>query len=471
MKSSLGLGSLKAKIVISVTFFHIILMSLFVSHLHSSQMSIWKEDAIDQSRSVVEEISYSILSWYMANDFSAINEAVSPYLKRGTILRIVVFDLNGKIVNHSDNGFSGKFLSDSATLKLLTERNIESHLLSVSDDQLEVAYPLHHNNTIIGWIRLVKSMKKFKSFSDSLFFTGALAVIIFLILGVIVSIILSNKVLSNLYRLIEVINDIKRGNKAARAKIDSQDEVQLLADAFDEMMDDIHEKEEKLEHTNQELEDFAFLTSHDLQAPLRHISIHIQLLLEQLSDVELTQDMQESINFILRGSKKMREMITSILQYSRINRESFNRKDISLMGVMEDVYDYNKADLLDASSELIYKDLPVICGDLIQIEQLFQNLVSNAVRYRKDDQSVLIEISWEDQGDFYCFKVKDNGTGIDPAYHKDIFKIFNRLDKKKGGTGIGLAICQKIIHLHGGDIHVESTPGVGATFIFTLPKC
>ncbi|HEX8517444.1 MAG TPA: PAS domain S-box protein [Bacteroidia bacterium] len=226
-------------------------------------------------------------------------------------------------------------------------------------------------------------------------------------------------------------------------------------------------KSEELSRSNAELEQFAYVASHDLQEPLRMVTSYVQLLEKRYKD-KLDQDANEFIAFAVDGSNRMRNLIQSLLEYSRVNRiKPF--ESIDLNRLMEIVLHDLRDSIKSNNAEVIVDDLPKINGDSVLIGQLFQNLISNAIKF-KGQNPPEIRVSVEQREGEFLFSVKDNGIGIDKEYSQKIFVIFQRLHTKDKypGTGIGLAICKKIVERHGGEIWMESNAGTGSTFYFTI---
>lgn len=231
----------------------------------------------------------------------------------------------------------------------------------------------------------------------------------------------------------------------------------------------IKQKSEELERSNKELEQFAYVASHDLQAPLRMVTSYLQLLEKRYKD-KLDKDANDFINFAVDGSNRMRTLIASLLDYSRINRvKPF--ENINLNELLKEVLGDLKTDILTNKAVITIETLPDIFGDKVLIGQLFQNLISNAVKF-KGERNPEILISGKKDKDEYLFYVKDNGIGIQKEYAGKLFVIFQRLNiqEQYPGTGIGLAICKKIVERHGGKIWFESEFGKGTTFYFTIKE-
>lgn len=226
----------------------------------------------------------------------------------------------------------------------------------------------------------------------------------------------------------------------------------------------------ELAESNAELERFAYVASHDLQEPLRMVTSFLQLIEKRYKE-KLDQKAHEYINYAVDGAERMKRLILDLLEYSRVNSSKAEVEDVDVNEVVEDLKLTYKNFLKETNGSINTKKLPVIKGNKTQILQLFQNIIGNACKYKSDAPPV-IDISYEEEKTSYKFRITDNGIGIDPKFFHKIFIIFQRLHNRDeySGTGIGLAICKKIIDKHGGKIWVTSTPGHGSTFYFTLPK-
>ncbi|WP_232702505.1 sensor histidine kinase [Halobacterium wangiae] len=251
----------------------------------------------------------------------------------------------------------------------------------------------------------------------------------------------------------------------------ARDVERMLATLVDrtESKVELSETVDALEESNERLKRFAYVASHDLQEPLRMISSYLQLL-EDRHGEDLGADAAEYIEFAVDGADRMRAMVEGLLAYSRIDIQDSAFETVDCEHVLDDVLTDLQLQLEESDATIEVDDLPDVYGDANQFEQLFSNLLSNAVKYSGEDPPH-VEISAECHGDRRVFSVADDGIGIDPAYTGQIFEVFNRLHSSDDfpGTGIGLALCRKIVDHHGGDIWVDSEPGEGTTFYFTLP--
>ncbi len=227
-------------------------------------------------------------------------------------------------------------------------------------------------------------------------------------------------------------------------------------------------KTEELELKNKELEQFAFVASHDLQEPLRTISSFVELLeLDYKGKLDGYAD--KYIHFILDASERMRVLIKNLLDYSRIGRsQDLERIDCNIIvkNVLEDL----SSQIMESDAKITVDKLPIILGHELEMIQLFQNLISNAIKFMKKEVKPIISIHAEKENQFWKFSVSDNGIGMEAKYKEKIFIIFQRLHSRDQypGTGIGLAHCKKIVELHGGEIWVVTNPDKGSTFYFTI---
>ncbi|MEG4110759.1 MULTISPECIES: ATP-binding protein [unclassified Microcoleus] len=225
---------------------------------------------------------------------------------------------------------------------------------------------------------------------------------------------------------------------------------------------------QELARSNAELEQFAYVASHDLQAPLATIASYAQLLEKRYKD-QLDSQGSKFIGNIVQGCTRMQTLIDDLLEYSRVGRSRKPFELIDCNHAVEQALANLQGAIRETKAVVTYSELPAVMGDISQLVQLFQNLISNAIKYRHDAPPV-VHITACKQEENWLISVSDNGIGIAPQHQKRIFQIFQRLHTQReySGTGIGLAICQKIVELHGGCIWVESEPEQGSTFYFTI---
>lgn len=243
------------------------------------------------------------------------------------------------------------------------------------------------------------------------------------------------------------------------------------SDELNKLNLELTRKTETLEKSNAELEQFAYVASHDMQEPLRMVSSFLKLLETQYKNV-LDEKATEYITHAVDGATRMKQVIYDILQYSKAGRNSNDMAIVNLNEVIDEILKIEKTEILNKNAQVIFENLPEIYARKTSIQQVFQNLIDNALKYSAVDRTPVIKISSEETDTSWKFCVSDNGVGIEPKYFDKIFIIFKRISPKSDdtGSGIGLAICKKIVELHNGKIWVESVPGEGTSFYFTISK-
>lgn len=262
---------------------------------------------------------------------------------------------------------------------------------------------------------------------------------------------------------------LREGSKEVTGYIGNVMDITVLKQAYLEL----EQRRENLEKSNLELDTFVYTASHDLRAPLRGVSCFADFLQEDLGD-QLSEKGHEYISEIHKGVNRMNKLIEDLLSLSRLSRVNNPFTLNSVSDILEDALDRIELDIRRTGAELkIQKDLPMVMCDRIKITEVFVNLINNAVKFssRENTGHPVIEIGFRTLESCNEFWVKDNGIGIDPKYFEKIFVLFERLHDQDeyDGTGAGLSIVKRIINDHGGSIRIESAPGQGAEFIFSIP--
>jgi len=238
---------------------------------------------------------------------------------------------------------------------------------------------------------------------------------------------------------------------------------------LNELNKDLQKNAKELAVSNAELEQFAYIASHDLQEPLRMVSSFLTQLEKRYGDI-LDDKGRQYIYFAVDGAKRMRQIILDILEFSRAGKLEEHVEEVNINELIKEIMLLSKKQIEDTDAIIHFDNLPSLRSTKTQLRQVFQNLLSNAIKYHKENEPPVITISAEKMPTHWLFSVKDNGIGIDPVYFDRVFTIFQRLHNKDeySGTGIGLAIVKKIVEGMEGEIWIESSPGKGTTFFFTI---
>jgi light-regulated signal transduction histidine kinase (bacteriophytochrome) len=304
--------------------------------------------------------------------------------------------------------------------------------------------------------------------------------------GLTLAITVSRNIQKGLVEVLESARAVTKGDFSRKAKIFSRDEIGTLANNFNTMAEElerlgienrevnksletkVRKRTSEIESKNKELEQFAYVASHDLQEPLRTISGFVELLQKQYRG-KLDDNADKYIDYILQSSDRMKTLIKDLLDYSRIGREKESQKCDSNQLIEEVFADLDKI-IKDTGAVVRAEHLPELQAYPMELKLLFQNLVTNAIKFRRPGMTPEITVRANKETNHWIFAVQDNGIGIDNSFADRIFIIFQRLHNRSQyeGSGIGLAHCKKIVELHGGKIWVESTLGEGSTFFFTI---
>lgn len=228
--------------------------------------------------------------------------------------------------------------------------------------------------------------------------------------------------------------------------------------------------EQALRQSNEELQQFAFAASHDLQEPLRNISAFAQLLARRFEN-KIDEEADEYIHYVVDGAKRMTSLVHDLLAFSRVSREEVRVDLVPMELVLQNVLDNLRTSIAENQALITWDALPEVMGNSAQLSQVLQNLIGNSIKYRHPARRLTIHISAVESPSEWIFSVRDNGQGFDPAYADRVFGVFHRLHGREvPGTGIGLAICKRIVEQHGGHIWAVSEGGKSATFSFTVPN-
>lgn len=292
----------------------------------------------------------------------------------------------------------------------------------------------------------------------------------------------------SLRRVAETATAIRAGDLSRRTGLDQGDEIGQLARTFDEMAGVLAAKDEELrdyagqleqrvaertaelQRSNAELENYAYIAAHDLQEPMRQVASFVGLIAARYKG-QLDAEADEFIEFAVEGARHMRQLLNDLLEYSHIGALPFHPTLVTCDEMLADLLSVTQAEITEQGAVVTHEPLPTLMAERNTLVLVFAHLINNAVKFRRAAPPH-VHITARRIGDLWTFAVQDNGIGIEPQYIGRLFVIFRRLHSRAHypGTGIGLALCKRIVERHGGRIWVESEPGTGSTFYFTLPE-
>ncbi len=341
---------------------------------------------------------------------------------------------------------------------------------------------VRHDGNVIGQVKIAFSKDILWEIKKGVITASGLVV-----LAIVVSffplahLLLTRIIVNPIAKLTKGTEIIESGNLDYRVGLNSKDEIGQLSNAFDKMTSKLKEsygalekkvaeRTQELERSNNELQQFAYIASHDLQEPLRMITSYMQLI-EQRYKNKLDKDADEFITFAVDGANRLKAMINGLLDYSRVKTYGKPFAVVNCETVLENALADIQIAIKENKAVITHDPLPVIAADEDQIAEVFQNLLRNALRYRKKEEPPHIHMSCKQERGEWLFSFRDNGIGIEPQYKDRLFIMFSRLHGRGEypGTGIGLAVSKRIVERHGGRIWVESEYGKGSTFYFTIP--
>ncbi len=377
------------------------------------------------------------------------------------------------------------------------------HLL---DNCLDLYKSIVLDGEPVGTVYIRSDLEKMRSRLNWYAGIGIIVMISFSFLAYLLSSRLQTIISRPITHLTQTIRSVSNSKDySIRGTKESSDELGVLIDGFNEMLSQIQQRDKDLQvaqielrnraqdlqkeliqregiertlkeltrelsRSNKDLEQFAYVASHDLQEPLRMVTSFMQLLSQRYKGhLDATAD--KYIDFATDGATRMHRLINDLLTYSRVGTKGKELATTDSKKVLEHSLDNLKLAIEENGARVTHDPLPIVMGDDVQLGQLFQNLIGNAIKFRGEEPSRVHILADLHNGD-WIFSVRDNGIGIAPEHAERIFVIFQRLHHraKYPGTGIGLAVCKKIVERHGGRIWVESEPGKGATFYFTIPE-
>jgi signal transduction histidine kinase len=460
-----------------------------------NDLKIFKANNISNKYSIAEILGLNSIAPLLFNDHESAKKILMSLDSNPSILNAAVYDKNGNLfaVYNKSGEPDFSFSNDG----FLTSGVLEGQIFIVN-------YRIFQKKEFLGTVWIRSEVTALNNIVTGYIKVAILVLVIALISTAIISFFLQKVITRPIEVFIKKTKDIsEKGDYSGRLIQYGKDEIGILSEEFNHMLSQIQQmelslkevntkleervklrtleletankelkmKSEDLVRSNLELEQFAYIASHDLQEPLRTISNYVGLFKKQFGENKFDKNASQYLNYILGATERMQTLIIDLLSYSRIGHYH-NIDQVDCNEVMKEILKDFDALIKMSNAKITIDKLPVIEGHYSEIKSLFQNVLSNAIKFRKKDVKPVIKIYAEERKSEWLFAIKDNGIGINEAYHDKLFKIFQRLHSQSeySGTGIGLAQCKKIVEIHGGRIWVDSVPGMGSTFYFTIQK-
>ncbi len=474
---TLARRSLLRRLVLGIAAVHAVMMTMFVGDLVLRQRATLAAEVADHGIGLARLIAVNSVSWVLADDVEGLAEVIGSIRGYPDVLYAMVVDRHGRVVGHTDDSKLGLYVTDPVSLSLLSGPAEERFTVDTGL-MLEAAAPIVSAGRQIGWARAGVTRKTLALNLRGVMRDGVLYTVGAILAGTVFAWWMARRLTDDLRKLAELADHMRKGERTIRRLHLPATEIATLEDAFVAMAETIWRREDELRRSvdlltasNADLEQFAYVASHDLQTPLREMTHYAQLLKRRYHG-RLDGDADDFIDFIVNGGKRMTHLILDLLDYARVSSQGRALEAVSADEAMAAALENLGQTLGEVGGEVIVGPLPTVLADDTQLTSLFQNLLGNAVKYRHPDRALRVTITASrEPKDMWRFSVTDNGIGIEAQYFEKIFVIFQRLQPNGGaeGTGVGLALCRRIVRRFGGTIWVESEPGVGSTFHFTLP--
>lgn len=488
---------LRTKLAVAVVVLIAVISTFVYSYFPGRLQSQARKAIIDKASSIAAMTAYSVSAGLYFEDTEAIKTAFQGALQNTDLRYLAVYDSLGNTV--ADSNAFGIAIPP-------LDGAISSPRISADGSLLLIEAPINFNERKIGWLQMGMSLEQLSADVAASRSASAMISCLIFLFGIAAVWGISALVTRPLERIVEAVEIISRGDLTRRVDFVAGDEVGLLAQSFNLMVDNLEaaydslenansslEKQTidlraeiaerkrveedlkafttRLEQSNRDLQDFAFVASHDLQEPLRKIQAFGDRLAAKLG-AGLDEQSGDYLKRMQNAANRMQILINDLLTYSRVTTKAQPFVPTDLAQTVREVLADLEIRIEETGGKVELGNLPALDADPLQMRQLFQNVIGNALKYYRPGVPPLVRVSGELHEDGGCrIVVEDNGIGFEQQYSEKIFGIFQRLHGRNAyeGTGVGLAVCRKIVERHGGAISAEGFPGEGARFTITLP--
>ncbi len=469
MRQYFGNLSIKRKLMLIITLTSAISLFLSFAAYTANNIVLFKNRQMTRMATLASIIADNSQAAVSFNDPATAEEIINSLKSETRIEAAVIYGKDGTVFAAYKNRNFPPLSRD-----LIGQSRVFYH-----DTYLHVYNPIVLADEVIGLVYFKVDMTELQQALMRYLIFGSFIFVFCMIAAYLIALYLQKSIsvpIMNLTRVAEAVS--REQNYSLRAERHSSDELGELAARFNEMLQEIQKREEAilgsneaLMRSNRDLEQFTYVASHDLQEPLRIVTVYSQLLAEQYKD-RLDKEGTEIIHNMIEGSQRSQQLISDLLEYSHTRSRDVVYDKMESEEALKDALSNLKIAIEESGAKITHGPLPAVYGDKMRIIQLFQNLISNAIKFKSQSGVPKIHVACRETSDEYIFSVSDNGIGISPEYLDRIFIIFQRLHTRDEypGTGIGLSICKKIVEKHGGRIWAESKPGAGSVFYFSIRK-
>lgn len=481
--------SFRQQIVITFVFGFFVLISGFAIYMTQVERNYLYKNTLDDTTSLAQSLAVSTRSWVLANDVVGLQEVISSVKSYPELSYAMVISNSGRVLAHTDKSKEGQFVSDELSLALLKSLP-EIILMQENTSIVDISVPIMIENKLIGWVRVAVSRTRENINLKMQFLRNINFIILASSLSLLAALLVTKRLSSGIDSLIKVANEIQAGKFSARVNsVNNVSEIIILGNSLNQMLESltqaqneikdlnenleqkVKERTAELEASNKELESFSYSVSHDLRAPLRHISGYANLFIKNFSD-NLPEKGKHYLTSIIESANQMGLLIDDLLQLSKTSRQELEYGKVDMNVIFLEVYENIKQYNKNRNVKWIISVLPTVNGDFNLLKLVWFNLLANALKFTQKKSLAIIEVGFKEDDKEFIFYISDNGVGFDTQYSNKLFGVFQRLHSNKEfkGTGIGLANVYRIINRHGGRTWADAEVNKGATFYFTIPK-
>jgi len=485
--------SIARQLMLGIALVHAVLMSIFVMDLVAREKAFLLDLSEKQAIGLAQTLAANGSSWMLSQDFIGLEEVINSQSGFPSLQYAMFVDTTGKVMGYTERHAVGQYLSDRISQTLLTAK-AEVQILVNEVALIDIAAPILAMGKPIGWARVGISRQGIMANLTLVTRNGILYTLVAILIGTLFAWLMSYGLTLDIRRLVTRANQLQAGESGIDFSLHRQDELGQMADNFqalnETLEDKVTQRTRQLDEANNEIKRFAYIVSHDLRAPLVNIkgfsselSYSAEILRTQLDNPTcepkdaqivheiLHEDIPEAIEFIQNSAQKMDGQINAILALSRLGSRKLHIQSIDTHALVKEQLSLLQHQLEAQHTTLTLADLPVILADKLSMEQIFANLLGNAVKYQRTEQPSTLHIHAHVEPHQVTFEVTDNGRGIAAQDIANVFDLFKRAGAQDTiGEGMGLAYVKTLVTLHGGSIDCTSVLGQGSTFRFSVAQ-